>query len=231
MEKKPESNTGAKVYDMLLKRIAAGEWKPGEKIPSENQLKMQLGVSRITIREAMQKLSALGIIETKQGKGSYLKAFGMDDRAKALFPTVNPSDDDIAHLLEYRLILEVGAIKLAVERAQAGDVELLTQYTLMMGNHLTDFETYAYYDALFHQKLLQMSGNILVAGAGNAIRELLEKTIKSLLDPDYAANGVIAHTRIIQAISQGNAEMGVKAAKAMLESAAAALKERREQKT
>jgi len=219
-------NTSAKVYDILLEKITSGEYKPGDKFLSENQLKQELGVSRITIREALQKLAALNLIETKQGKGSVIKAFSMDDYLNMPFTVTKPGYEDIVHLIEYRKILEYGAIRLCIENAQPGDTELLTKYTKMMGNNLSDFETYAYYDSLFHHKLLQMTGNPLIESAGNTIRELTEKAIKYTITPEGTAEGVIVHTQIIQAIVQKDIDSGEKAVEKILDYVALAAKER-----
>ena len=54
------------VYDQLLTQIKNNTWSEGEKLPSENELRVQLGVSRISVREAIQKLTAFGIVETRQ---------------------------------------------------------------------------------------------------------------------------------------------------------------------
>ena len=61
------------VFQQLLSKIQSGEWKPGEKLPSENELTKAMGVSRITVREAIQKLVAINLVETYQGKGSFVK--------------------------------------------------------------------------------------------------------------------------------------------------------------
>ena len=61
------------VFEQLLMKIEMGEWKPGEKPPSENELTKAMGVSRITIREAIQKLVAINVVETFQGKGTFVR--------------------------------------------------------------------------------------------------------------------------------------------------------------
>ena len=60
-------NIGDQVYNQMKDQIMSGVWVPGEKIPSENQLMEVFGVSRGTVRQAIQKLSAVGLLETRRG--------------------------------------------------------------------------------------------------------------------------------------------------------------------
>lgn len=66
-------NVSEQVFSQLKKAIVEGVWKPGDKIPSENELASSFGVSRMTVRQSLQKLIALGLIETKLGDGSYVR--------------------------------------------------------------------------------------------------------------------------------------------------------------
>ncbi|MFQ9704886.1 MAG: FadR/GntR family transcriptional regulator [Enterocloster clostridioformis] len=61
-------NIGDQVYNQMKDQIMSGVWVPGEKIPSENQLMEVFGVSRGTVRQAIQKLSAVGLLETRRGR-------------------------------------------------------------------------------------------------------------------------------------------------------------------
>ena len=62
----------------IKKDIIQGNLMPGEKLPSENELTKAMGVSRITVREAIQKLVAINLVETHQGKGSFVKNVILD---------------------------------------------------------------------------------------------------------------------------------------------------------
>jgi len=60
------------VYDFLVKQIAAGEWGPGESLPSEQALAGRLNVSQGTVRKALDALAADSLIDRRQGKGTYV---------------------------------------------------------------------------------------------------------------------------------------------------------------
>ena len=61
------------IAEQLRSRIAAKQYLPGEKLPVEAELASQFGVSRITIREAVRKLDIMGIVEVRQGAGTFVK--------------------------------------------------------------------------------------------------------------------------------------------------------------
>ena len=61
-----------KIAHYIRKNIRNGNWTVGEKIPSENQLCEELGVSRVSVRSALQQFIALGILESVHGKGTFL---------------------------------------------------------------------------------------------------------------------------------------------------------------
>jgi GntR family transcriptional repressor for pyruvate dehydrogenase complex len=73
IEKIKRVNIGDQVYEKLQKMIFDGNWKSGDKLPSENVLAESFGVSRMTIRQELQKLVAIGLVETRIGEGSYVK--------------------------------------------------------------------------------------------------------------------------------------------------------------
>ena len=98
------------VFEQLLMKITMGEWKSGEKIPSENELSTAMGVSRISVLEAIQKLDAINLVETFRGKGTYVKEFSTNNYLKSMTPMLYLSKGDIKSVLEYRRILEIGII-------------------------------------------------------------------------------------------------------------------------
>ena len=75
--KVPKVNVSKTTFDILFRNIMDGTWKTGEKIPSENELKNSLMVSRHTIRSAIANLNMLGILETRQGDGNYVRETGI----------------------------------------------------------------------------------------------------------------------------------------------------------
>ena len=90
------------VFEQLLSQITTGKWKPGEKIPSENELTSIMGVSRISVREAIQKLAAMDLVETYRGKGTFVKEFTTNNYLKSLTPMLLMTPDEF-HMKLYEM--------------------------------------------------------------------------------------------------------------------------------
>ena len=98
------------VADALLELIRSGELKPGDKLDSVQQLAESFSVGRSAIREALTSLRALGLIEMRQGEGTYVNEFSSEDLAFPLQSAILMNQQDVDHLLDVRKILEVGAV-------------------------------------------------------------------------------------------------------------------------
>ena len=92
-----KESIGEQVLAQMKEQILNGEWKEGMKIPSENQLCDTFGVSRVTVRQAIQKLVAQGLLETRLGEGSYVKGFDLGSFIRGVIPVsythLNPEKD------------------------------------------------------------------------------------------------------------------------------------------
>ena len=113
------------VYEQLKHQLLTGEWKPGDKIPSENELAAAFGVSRVTVRHALQKLTALGLIETRVGEGAFVKEIKPGIYMNNMYPLVYLGKDSVVEVMEFRTIIEVGAAGMAAERITDKDIEKL----------------------------------------------------------------------------------------------------------
>ena len=150
------------VFEELLNQITSGAWKPGEKIPSENELTKALNVSRITIREAIQKLAAMDLVESYHGKGTYVKEFTTSNYLKSLTPMILLSRDDLKYIIEYRRILEVGIIELFMKNVNDKYIKRLENDLMNMIAYKHDLNKYQQYDMDFHITLYEMTHNRLL---------------------------------------------------------------------
>ena len=110
------------VTEYLQKQIANGVWEPGEKISSENELTRELGVSRASIRSGIQQLVAIGVLDTHQGKGTFVRAIPARDISKDL-GKLYKTNKDLHDLLEYCMILETECCRLAAERISEEELD------------------------------------------------------------------------------------------------------------
>ena len=114
---------GEQVFRQMKGLLISGEWRPGDKLPSETELAEQFGISRITVRQALQRLSALNLIETRLGEGSFVKTVEIDQPLDNLISIAYLGTKTQSQVLEFRTILEVASAGLAAIRA--GDEDLL----------------------------------------------------------------------------------------------------------
>lgn len=84
-------------YSALYQKIASGEWAEGAKIPNEFVLCEELGVSRITVRSAIQRLVALGMLKVQRGDGTYVKRFSLQEYLQQAVPFIIQSENRPGH--------------------------------------------------------------------------------------------------------------------------------------
>ena len=155
-QKKSPTRTDA-VFDYLRQNIYSGVWKPGDKLPSEAQLCTQLGASRVTIRSALGRLSALGLIYSQQSKGTFVSTQSAAGN-NFLLPVQNT---DRLSVFEFRKIIEGESAALAAIRATSADVQAMQDSILGMETGTTEQEV-AEQDMLFHSLIAKASGNEII---------------------------------------------------------------------
>ena len=106
IKKVVKSSVSQQVFDQLREQILAGDWKPGDKLPSENELAAQFGVSRVTVRNALQKLSGLGLLETHFGEGSFVRGAGAEAALNQLVPLLYLGRETLRDILTFRRMLD-----------------------------------------------------------------------------------------------------------------------------
>lgn len=190
------------VFQQLLKKIEQGEWKPGDKIPSENQLTKMMGVSRITVREAIQKLVAINLLETHQGKGNFVKEVTSNSYLKSMTPMLLMNNDDLHSVLEYRKIMEVGIIDIFMEKVTLEDINYLKKDLDKMKYFCekNNMNKYRQYDLDFHMKLYEMTDNPFIIKLSNITRDVLNSAMGETLTERGAEEGVTFHQKIIECL-------------------------------
>jgi len=150
------------IFDYMRKKILSGEWKSNEKIPSENDLAETLGVSRMSLRAAIQRSNALGLTETRIGDGTYVVDFSMRAFFKSLYD-FNILQQDYQQMNEFRMIIQIGSVRLALIHGQDLSEELKELETIWeeMCHTLKykDYDTYYDADYRFHECVCKMSHN------------------------------------------------------------------------
>ena len=140
--------------ESLRQAIEKGHWAIGERLPVEAQLSESLGVSRNTVRVAVRVLVHVGMLETRQGDGTYVRA--TKDAGETL-RRINRAQ--LRDKLEVRIMLETEAAKLAAERRDAKDLERMTLALDERAKAGDDVESRIRHDHAFHTALVAASHN------------------------------------------------------------------------
>lgn len=188
------------VYEYLSQNINSGQWKPGSKLPSEAELCNLLNVSRITVRSALGRLSALGLVQSKQGKGTFVSV--PSPPSEDSFPLFR--NVDRLSLFEFRKIIEGESAALAAMRATTEDVMAMRDAIIQMESGKTVTEI-ADQDMRFHALIAKASGNEIV----QYIFRITKDTYTNMFMENVAhlgTSGAIQHRRILLDIQVRDSE-------------------------
>jgi len=168
MSEQKAPNMPARIYSDILNRIIEGEYKEGERLPTEHMLAERFATSRPTVREALAQLRADGIIATRHGSGTtVMRRPDPDVRRFAPLETLS----DIRRCYEYRVVVESGAAALAAQKA---DDEAIAAIRREWDNLQTIIETSgigAKDDFAFHMAVARASKNQFFITALSGIQE------------------------------------------------------------
>ena len=167
-----KNNLVDEAYNQLLQMIASGEWVEGSKLPSESQLCETLGVSRNTVRVALSKLNALGLIESRQGFGYSVRNLNIGIYLNSMLPTMLLHSRDLESITEFRIGVESEAAAVAAERATAEDLERMRVACEKAEAHMGDPDMFAKYDMEFHRAVAEASKNQLFIKAAEMLESM-----------------------------------------------------------
>lgn len=166
------------VADALLELIRSGELKPGDKLDSVQQLAESFSVGRSAIREALTSLRALGLIEMRQGEGTYVNEFSSEDLAFPLQSAILMNQQDVDHLLDVRKILEVGAVADAALNRSDEDLAKMEKALRSMKEHAGDILLGEKADLDFHFAIAEATGNTLLVTLMNHVAILIGESMR-----------------------------------------------------
>ncbi|RDI01777.1 GntR family transcriptional regulator [Caldimonas thermodepolymerans] len=201
--------------EKMRERLERGEWRVGARIPVETELAAQLDVGRNTVREAVRVLAYSGVLEVRQGDGTYVRsAVDASDVPHEL------SRATLREHLEVRAMLEVEAARLAARRRTPEDLEAIRAALLLRGERLNRRRpsVFVEHDLAFHRAVVAAAHNAALAKLyqffERAVRSTVRATLelKGLPEPDYPA-----HVAVCEAIARRNEQAAVEAARALLQ--------------
>lgn len=194
------------IIQQIKNQIKKGILKPGEKLPSERKLADQLGVSRASVREAIQSLAFSGYLEVIQGKGTYILEMATQyDEIVNFFSEF--SNYSLDYLMEARIMLEGEFARLAALNANQEEIDLVERIFNEIASS-KDLNSFVVKDLEFHLTIAKATHNPIMNGLMKIIGEMLYKETRKIIEisGDTRKNTIETTRNLVQAIKQRNAE-------------------------
>ncbi len=200
------------VTDQLRQMIIDGKVKVGEYFPSQKELAEQFGVGLSTIREAFQQLAAMGLVDSRPGKGTWVSNTSFDNLMDPVVVKTRLGELHARQVYEARSVIEVALTKFAAERATRIQIDKIWSALSTMENATTD-EEFVEADLDFHLSVAAASNNQLLEQFYHLTRKLLSEVVTEMVSlPEVKEHSLILQRKIVQAIEEGNIEEAQQAA-------------------
>ncbi|OCP05928.1 MULTISPECIES: FadR/GntR family transcriptional regulator [unclassified Ensifer] len=206
------TNLTESAAESLRAEILSGRWAIGERIPNETALTELLAVSRGTVREAVRVLISKGLLDARQGSGTYVRSTvdtsGALDRVKRT---------GLRDQWEARAALDVEAARLAALRHTPQDLErmltlLKARGTVADGGR----DAFSARDIAFHRSIVEASGNRAIVELYDFFTSAILETIHSTLNGDLPEPDDRAHAAIVEAIATADPDRAASAVRAFM---------------
>jgi GntR family transcriptional repressor for pyruvate dehydrogenase complex len=197
-----------KVYEYVIEQIKDmimdGELHIGDQLPSERDLSEKLGVCRASVREALRAMEIIGLIEIRQGEGSYITGNMEASLFEPLSMMFVLRKGDPMDILQLRMIIEVEAASMAAQKITEEQTKELSDILINLTAAVTEEES-VLYDTQLHYKIAEISGNYLIITLLNTLASLISRFIKNargmiLVGEDNKETLIMEHKEICDAI-------------------------------
>ena len=199
------------IIDYMKGMIDEGAWKTGEKIPSENQLMHELGVSRASIRDAIKFFSGQGILESVHGKGTFLlerkTSNSMDVETRITADDLSNVED----VLVFRRIVESEGCRMAASRIGDSTILELKDCLKRMKATVEYQEVFVATDIEFHLIIAEESGNQLIHKTLLQIYKEADLWMKRNFKLFGSQNGIFHHQKIVDSLVKHDPKAAYKA--------------------
>ncbi|WDZ79598.1 FadR/GntR family transcriptional regulator (plasmid) [Ensifer adhaerens] len=206
------TNLAESTAESLRMEILSGRWAVGERIPNETALTELLAVSRGTVREAVRVLISKGLLDARQGSGTYVRS------------TVDASDaldrvkrTGLRDQWEARAALDVEAARLAALRHTPEDLERMSRLLAARGTVADGGrDAFGQRDIAFHRSIVEASGNKAIVELYDFFTSAILETIHSTLRGDLPEPDDKAHAAIVEAIASGDPDKAAASVRAFM---------------
>lgn len=201
-----------RLVDAIRDQIASGALQPGDKLPTENQLCAEYGVSRTVVREAVTRLAADGLVLPRQGAGVFVSEQA-PTALESLAADLSGKVSMVLNVLEVRMAIEIESAALAAQRRSPSQEADIRAAFHAFDTQLQAGEPTGSADFAFHRAIAQATNNpfyveiLDVLGRRTIPRDLVTSVSSELLQSqEYQSRLQSEHRAIMEAVSEGDAE-------------------------
>ncbi|MDO5135829.1 MAG: FadR/GntR family transcriptional regulator [Eubacteriales bacterium] len=200
----PQKKLSRMVTDKITEALSNGQIKPGDYLPSENQLAESLGVGKSSVREAIKMLEAVGVVEIIKGHGSRVRTV-IDSHAlnPLAYQLILQGNKNQEKLVEFRRIIEGAASCLATKMITEEEISALEKLHQQMEKNAAANINNLELDIQFHEYIYSATQNPFFACVGSALMMLFKPTM-SISNTVYPYIVLENHARILKALKERN---------------------------
>lgn len=200
-----QNNAMENVYDFITEKIRSGEWSYGDKIWTEAELCEHLKVSRVSVRQAIEKLVTMSILRKVQGSGTYVE--NAEKHTIMAMNFFHFSAEDLLDILNFRLYFEPGNTRMFIENADEQDyIALEKTLEKMKAAGIRHSDRYYYHDNHFHNIIAKGTKNPFIEKISELVAETFEQHQQSIHRMIGSTIGIGHHERVFHYIKEKNAE-------------------------
>ncbi len=174
-------NKNPKVYDQVIEeiknKIKSGDIKKGDRLPSEREMAESLGVSRTSVREALRALEVVGLVESRQGAGNYIKTNFDNSLFEPISVMFMLQESSPKEMYDLRETLELQCARLSAKNIEDNELDLLTAILDRMYIAENEEESLKL-DIKFHYLIAKSTRNVLLLNVLDVISQLVDEFIQ-----------------------------------------------------
>jgi GntR family transcriptional repressor for pyruvate dehydrogenase complex len=186
----------------ITSKIVSGELQDGDTLPSQDEMSRALGVSRTSLREALNRLVLMGLVDIRHGSGTFVRTAKPRDLMNSLSSLLILDKPSAAELLQARFHVESAVAALAAMNATDEDLERIRQLILRMEREeaAREFDGFVPFDAQLHMLVAQSSKNPVLVKVLEIIWDVLPQRIRHIANPKQIPTYFAFHRDIYDAL-------------------------------
>jgi len=205
-------NVADAAADQLRRLIAADVLRPGDALPGERDLAARMGISRTSLRAALQALTAEGLLVSRHGAGLWVSSDIGRSIADPLLRLIETTPQGLSDYLKFRIMMESDCAACTAEQATPAERRQIDDIhdRMQTAFHAGDLDLSMALDTEFHMAIVEATGNVVTIQIARSLHDLLDKNVRDNHRAAYEITADLSalnaqHSRINLAIQEGDA--------------------------